>query len=144
MHRSVVLAISVCAAHLTGACTENNVCLLIAVPVIKIQVRDAESDELITGPIRGTVTDGVAEDSLVPSTFIDDGPTVVAMLRGTSNRAGTYAVHLETAGYQAWDTTGVRVFDDGCQVDAASITARLKRSETSIAPAPWSGVSWGI
>ena len=131
MQRALRLALSVVAAHLTGACTGNDVCILIADPVIKVQVRDAVTDEPIAGPIRGIGTDGVFQDSLVAMTFLDDPTTSVTTLGGGYERAGTYAVHLEAAGYQAWDTTGVGVFDDGCHLDATSFTARLRRVEAT-------------
>jgi hypothetical protein len=127
--RAFGLAVTVVAAYISGACTENDVCIVIAVPAIKIQVRDAVTDELIAGPIKGTVTDGSFRDSLVVLTDTENDPAAITTLGGAYERAGTYAVHLEVAGYQAWDTAGVHAFNEGCHVGAVSFTARLKQAE---------------
>ena len=115
-----LLAVPLAACQDPGACTQN------IVPAIEVEVRDAVSGTHLSVTPRGVARDGGFEDSLrVGSTTFEDPPLVVTMI-GADERAGTYLVQLEAEGYQAWDTSGVRVTRDECHVRTASFTAELE------------------
>jgi hypothetical protein len=99
--------------------------LLFAAPALAIEVRDAATNEFIAGLIRGVATDGAFEDSLRVVAGLGADPAQATTLGGAYERAGNYAVHLEGPGYEAWDTTNVRVTKDECHVRTATFTARL-------------------
>jgi hypothetical protein len=86
---------------------------------LAVDVRRAATGESLAGIARGAMTDGAFTDSL--QTF-PGGVTLV----GAGERAGTYAVHLEAAGYQPWDTTGVVVGRDECEVHPVALTAGMR------------------
>jgi hypothetical protein len=69
---------------------------------------------------RGEVHDGSFTDSLVS---VGQG-----YYEAAPNRPGTYSVHLEAAGYAAWDTSGVSVLSPGrgCPLfETTQVEARL-------------------
>lgn len=105
------------------ACSEPGGCTLIFAFGIEVEVRDASTDESIAGRVHGVITDGAFEDSLrVPG----GDPTAATALLGAGERAGVYAVHLEGAGYEPWDTTNVHVTRDACHVHPVTFIARLE------------------
>ena len=83
-------------------------------PAVEVEVRDAVSGEHLSVTPRGVAREGLFQDSLrVGSTTLSIPPLVVTMV-GADERAGTYLVQLEAEGYQAWDTSSVRVTRDEC------------------------------
>jgi hypothetical protein len=93
-------ACSALAALLLAGCGEDVNCpqgIFAAVSVHAVNAQDATP---LIGA-RGVVSDGPYRDSLLE---VGQG-----YYEGASGRAGLYAVHLELAGYAAWDTTGVLV-----------------------------------
>lgn len=115
-----LLAVSLAACQDPGACT------LISVPAIEVEVRDAVSGAHLSVTPRGVARDGGFEDSLRVGGMTSDDPPLVVTMIGADERAGTYLVQLEAEGYQAWDTSGVRVTRDECHVRAAGFTADLE------------------
>jgi hypothetical protein len=120
---TLALSASLVTISLLGACSDPGLCTADVLPAVAVQVRDASTDSFIAGLVRGIVTDGAFEDSLEVIGSLE--PSVPTTLGGADERPGTYAVHLEGAGYDAWDTAGVRVTRDDCHVRTASFTARL-------------------
>ena len=123
--RVLALSASLVTASLVGACSDPGACTLDILPAVVVEVRDASTDTLIAGLVRGIVTDGAFEDSLRVIGSLGTDPAVPTTLGGADERAGTYAVHLEGPAYEAWDTAGVRVSRDACHVRTATFTARL-------------------
>lgn len=88
---------------LLGGCSEGVSCLQGIYPAIGVRVTAVGEAPPVLGA-QGEVIDGSYRDSLLES----GGGHYYA-----GERPGTYAVHLERAGYSAWDTTGIFVFETG-------------------------------
>jgi hypothetical protein len=102
-----------------GSCTLN------IEPGVEVEVRDLVTQEhLVTTP-RGVAREGTYEDSLQIWSVTADVPSRVITLAGAGEREGTYSVHLEAEGYEAWDTSGVRVTEGECHVRTARFTAEM-------------------
>ena len=123
--RTRTLGASLVTTSLVSACSDPGACTADVLPAVAVDVRDASTDSFVAGLVRGVVTDGAFEDSLRVIGSLGTDPPVPTTLGGADERAGTYAVHLEGAGYEAWDTAGVRVTRDDCHVRTATFTARL-------------------
>jgi hypothetical protein len=123
--RAVGLVASLATAGLVGACSDPSECLPFAAAGVEVELRDASTDQFVTGLVRGVVTDGAFEDSLRVVASLGPDPELPSTLAGAYERAGVYAVHLEGRGYEAWDTTNVRVSRDACHVRTVMFTARL-------------------
>lgn len=123
--RALTIAVCCVGPGLLGGCSEPGGCLLFAAPAIAIEVRDAATGDFIAGLVRGTLTDGVFEDSLKVIGGTGSDPVQATTLGGAYERPGVYAVHLVGTGYAAWDTANVRVTRDECHVGTARFTARL-------------------
>jgi hypothetical protein len=106
---------------LLSGCSDSFACLQGAYPAIAVHVTAAGEAAPVSGA-RGEIIDESYRDSLVE--------TGQGRYRAGEERPGTYAVHLERAGYSAWDTTGVFVFETGgdcSNVVTQEIHARLQR-----------------
>lgn len=113
-------------AGVVAACSEPGTCMPSLVFGIQVLVRDGTTDAFVTGPVHGAVTDGAFEDSLGVISSAGTDAALPTVLAGAAERPGTYAVHVESAGYQPWDTANVRVTKGECHVRPASLTARLE------------------
>jgi len=113
-----------------SGCSEPGACTLEIRHGVQGEVRDAVTGDYVAEVIHGSVRDGSFEDSLRVVAWIGTDPAVPTTLGGADERAGTYAVHLEGAAYEVWDTAGVQVSRDECHVLTESFTARL----TPVAP----------
>lgn len=114
------VGLTVLIALLSG-CSDNFACLQGAYPAIAVRVTAAGEAAPVLGA-RGEIIDGSYRDSLLE--------TGQGRYQAGEERAGTYAVHLEHAGYAAWDTTGVFVSEHGgncSNVITQEIHARLHR-----------------
>jgi hypothetical protein len=104
---------------LLTACGEDALCLPGALAAVSVHALSAAEATPVLDA-RGEVRDGRFTDSLVAvgQGFYEAAP----------NRPGTYVVHLEAAGYAAWDTSGIVVLSPGrgCPLfENAQVEARL-------------------
>jgi hypothetical protein len=88
------------AVLLLAGCGEDVTCLQGIFAAVSVHALSAEDATPLLGG-RGVVSDGMYRDSLLE---VGQG-----YYEGAPGRAGIYAVHLELAGYAAWDTAGVLV-----------------------------------
>ena len=88
---------------------------------IVVEVRNAVTGESLADGARLIVRDGDYVETV-------DGPPVPGFpeLRAAGERAGTYDVTIQKAGYQDWTRTGIRVRDQGCHVETVRLDARLQ------------------
>lgn len=107
---------------LATGCDQGITCPAWSFPAVSVRVASAGEASPILGA-RGEVRDGAYRDSLFG---LGDG-----YYEAAANRAGTYAVHVESEGYAAWDTTGVRAIATG----GACATVETERIEARLAPA---------
>jgi hypothetical protein len=112
----------------TTACSEPVFCTDDTRPAVELEVRDRTTAELIRVEAKGVVQDGVYQDSLRPFWQLDPPPITPLSYSAAYERAGTYSAHIEVTGYQAWDTSGIRVTEDQCHVHTARFTAALEAS----------------
>jgi hypothetical protein len=89
---------------LLASCDEAAVCPAASFAGVHVHALSAADATPILGAL-GEVRDGSYADSLVE---LGEGGYEAAY-----DRPGTYAVHLEHAGYEGWDTSGVVVHDSG-------------------------------
>lgn len=108
---------------LGAGCDQQVTCPAWSFPAVSVQVSAAGDASPILGA-RGEVSDGGFRDSLLA---LGDG-----YYQAADNRAGTYAVHLESEGFAAWDTTGVTA----SSVGGACATVETAHIEARLAPAP--------
>jgi hypothetical protein len=114
-HRLVTLG----SLLLGTGCDEGVTCPLGSFPAVSARVASRTDGSLLLGA-QGEVRDGEYRDSLLA---LGDGQYAAAYDRG-----GTYTVHIERQGYQAWDTTGISVSETGgaCStVETEHVEARL-------------------
>jgi hypothetical protein len=104
---------------LLTACGEDPICLPDALAAVSVHALSAAEATPVLDA-RGEVHDGRFTDSLVA---VGQG-----YYEAAPNRPGTYVVHLEAAGYAAWDTSGVVVLSPGrgCPLfETTQVEARL-------------------
>jgi hypothetical protein len=114
---------SAVAVLLLAGCGEDVACLQGIFAAVSVHALSAEDATPLLGA-RGVVSDGTYRDSLLE---VGQG-----YYEGAPGRAGTYAVHLEHAGYAAWDTAGVVVQSTpgACpMVETEHLEARLPPAE---------------
>jgi hypothetical protein len=119
---STPLAPLVLAALFTlGACSSSPsapiVCDASARAGITVTIKDAETLQPLAATARGVVRDGAYLDSLV---LVAPDTRAAAF-----ERAGTYSVEVRLAGYQNFNTSGVRVTSGTCHVNAQVVPALL-------------------
>lgn len=117
------MAVGVTALLALGACSSSPsdpiVCDASARAGITVTIKDAETMEPLATSARGVVRDGAYVDSLV---------LVGADTRAAAfERAGTYSVEVRLAGYQSFNTSGVRVTSGTCHVNAVVVPALLSK-----------------
>lgn len=104
---------------LLTACSDDPICLPGALAAVSVHALSAAEATPVLDA-RGEVHDGYFADSLVE---VGRG-----YYEAAPDRPGTYAVHLEAAGYAAWDTSGLVVLSPGrgCPLfENAQVEARL-------------------
>jgi hypothetical protein len=114
---------SALAAFLVAGCGEDVNCLQGIFAAVSVHASSAQDATPLLGA-RGVVSDAMYQDSLLE---VGQG-----YYEGASGRAGIYAVHLELAGYTAWDTAGVLVESSPgpCpMVETVRLEARLVPAE---------------
>ncbi len=129
--RSVTAVASALALALLPACADssspedNFACTALSVPGIDVEIRSAVSGTPIADSARGVARDGAFVDSLRPGRMLSNAPSDLLSRKGAYARAGTYTIRIERAGYQPWDTTGIRVQAGRCNVTTARMVAHL-------------------
>lgn len=88
---------------------------------INVEVRDAVSGAPAAAGARLTIREGDYVETM-------DGPAVpeLVLLFGAGERAGSYTVTVQKAGYQEWTRRNVIVRDGGCHVLSVRLEARLQ------------------
>lgn len=103
-------------------CDQQVTCPAWSFSAVSVHVASAgEASPILAA--RGEVRDAGYRDSLFA---LGDG-----YYEAAANRAGTYTVRVESEGYAAWDTTGVRASGVG----GACATVETARIEARLAPA---------
>ena len=110
---NATLAISACNL-VPGACT------LEAAAAVSVDVRDSITNAPAGRGARIIAREGAFADTADATEFLD-GPYGLA-----HERAGTYTVSVEQAGYRLWSQSGIRVTRGECHVRTVSLTARLQ------------------
>jgi hypothetical protein len=115
---------------LIASCSDSGgpICTADTRPAVEVVVTDRVSSGPIPELARGIVQDGEFQDSLQLNGWIPEDPIVPTRYAAAFERVGTYTVHLEIAGYQPWDTGGIRVTRDECHVLTVTLDAALSQS----------------
>ena len=101
-----------------GDTTEPIFCTDQFVYGLTVTVRDQSSGTPIAEDATLTLREGAYEEVVTDSW---DGSS----LSGAGERAGTYTVTVEHAGYETWTRAGVVITADECHVIPVSLTAEL-------------------
>lgn len=107
---------------LLGACTDllaGRECTTDVHPAVSVQIRDARTGSLLTGPATAVARDGAFADS-------SEVRTGESEARLALERPGVYEVTVRKAGYREWTRTGVRARDGECHVRTAQLRAELE------------------
>ncbi len=88
-------------------------------PAVSVQIRDARTGSLLTGPATAVARDGAFVDS-------SDIRTGESEARLALERPGVYEVTVRRAGYREWTRTGVRARDGECHVRTVRLVAELE------------------
>lgn len=114
-------ALALAALFAVGGCSSSPsdpiVCDASARAGITVTIKDADTMEPLATTARGVVRDGAYVDSLI----LVSADTRVAAFE----RVGTYSVEVRLAGYQNFNTSGVRVTSGTCHVNAVVVPALL-------------------
>lgn len=90
-------------------------------PAVAVEITDAQSGNPLVERASGVVRDGAFTDSLRLC-----GGSVTGRTRcGAYERAGTYDVEVQHAGYQSWSVRGVQVSKGSCHVNTVTLKAAL-------------------
>jgi hypothetical protein len=102
-----------------AACTDPGACTLNIEPGITVRTLEAGTGRNVTDEARGTVSEGAYVDSLRP--FAIDPDQKVVQLSAADERAGTYDVFVERAGYQSVSLGNVEVEAGECHVQTVPL-----------------------
>lgn len=106
-------------AGATSACNGGEACTLELVYGLNVNVvDDASGNPICTADV--TATEGSYSEPL--TTFTSTAPCTFV---GAGERAGTYAIQVEAAGYQTRTVADVEVEDGGCHVVGETVEVRL-------------------
>jgi hypothetical protein len=109
-----------------GACSDPSTICTADSPGVVIEVRDRVTGDFTPPVARGVVQDGEFQDSLRLWEWIEPEPIMPRSYAAAHERPGTYSVHLEVAGYESWDSSGIGVLRDECHVLTERFTAALQ------------------
>lgn len=87
---------------------------------ITLDVHDSATNALVGRNSKIIAREGAVADTS-RFTAVSDGPYPLVY-----ERAGTYTVTVEQAGYKLWTQAGVLVTKNGCHVNGVAVTARLQ------------------
>jgi hypothetical protein len=125
----VIAAVCGCGGSSVG---DNVGCTGGVVRAIEVSVFDAQTKAPAADGAVGTVRDGGYMETLRVVGFISSGrpeTSTALTLGGAEERPGTYTVRVETAGYEPWEVTGIRVRKGVCHVEGARLEAFLRPSK---------------
>jgi hypothetical protein len=88
-------------------------------PAVSVEIWDARSGAVLTGPATTVARDGAFADS-------SEIHTGESEARLALERPGVYEVTVRKAGYREWTRTGVRARDGECHVRTARLRAELE------------------
>ena len=111
---------------LCGCDLGGTVCPQSVEPAIRVEVRDAATGAAAAEDATGFVRDGAYTDSLRVTGGDSSGAFIMS---AAEERAGTYDVFIEKAGYRNWMQSGVRVRSGECNVMTVTLQAQLERPE---------------
>ena len=115
------------AVLVAGACSDpSTICAADSPPAVVIEVRDRVTGDFTPPVARGVVQDGEFQDSLRLWEWIEAEPIMPMSYAAAHERPGTYSAHLEVAGYESWDSSGIVVLRDECHVITQRFTAALQ------------------
>ena len=113
---------------LTG-CEPFQDCTAEMVWAISVEMRPGFAEPPARKEAFGVVRDGSYLDSLRVFYWTEAGDSVdKVFLHAAGQRDGIYDVTVRRSGFQTWDTTGVRVRDDGCHPITAELRVTLRRA----------------
>jgi hypothetical protein len=108
-----------CAAFDPGLCTAS------IEPAGVVEIRDSLTSLPLAQDARGVARDGGYVDSLRPAGFLNTEPASMYSRRAADERAGTYSIEINRAGYQPWLRADVRAERGACHVQTQHIKAFL-------------------
>ena len=109
--------------------TDPVVCPAAISRAIEVEVRDAVSGAPAAADAVGTARDGSFVEVLQVVGWTGAPADETALLLGGVNeRAGTYTVTVDKAGYERWERASINVRRSICGVETARLEARLTRS----------------
>lgn len=114
-------ALALAAAGCDGNGVTGVACTQEARPGLAVTVRDP-AGEAVTGALV-VAREGAYADTARWMAVVSAG----AVYSLAYERAGTYVVRVERAGYQPWEQARVRVTADECHVRTVALTAALRR-----------------
>jgi hypothetical protein len=100
-------------------CTDPGACTLDILPAITVRALEAGTGKNVTDSAQGAVSEGAFVDSLRPAQV--DAAGNVQLLSAADERAGTYEVFVERAGYQAVSLSAVEVREGDCHVHTVAL-----------------------
>ncbi len=123
MKTSFVRLAAVALFPLLAACPQNpledTVCTMEARSAVSVEMRDARSGAVLTGPATLTVRDGAfVETAQIPAGMTGTGVA--------HERAGVFVVTVSKAGYRDWTRADVSVKRGECHVETAVLRAELE------------------
>jgi hypothetical protein len=112
-----------CSANLVevipGVCTQE------LRPGVVVEIRDAQTNTPLARAATGVVREGAYVDSLRPAGSLTADPESLYSRAAAGERAGTYEIEVQRAGYVTFRRSGVRVERDECHVQTVHVVAAL-------------------
>lgn len=99
-------------------CSRPVACDTAALLGLRVAVRDARTEEILTKRATAIARDGEFKEALGYS-----GDS----LTGAAERPGVYDVTVSSPGYQTWRRDAIEVVKDGCHVRPVSLLADLEK-----------------
>ena len=122
------------ATSLLAGCESPLACTASVEPALVVRVEDSLDASPQAEGATAIATEGAFSEALTPFGHNDAGELVG--LAGPLERAGTYTVTVDKAGFRQWRQAGVRVTADACHVRTVTLTARLQRAAGTVRVAP--------
>ena len=130
--RCFVLACATAMIALSTGCGSGNTrggvpCTADVRPAVSVSVYDSKTGKPAAQDAVATLSDGAYTERMRPggSDITSTGAFVLVSFAGGDERVGTYKVHIEKAGYQPWEKTGIVVERDVCHVIGVNLRADL-------------------
>ena len=93
-------------------------------PGIVVEIRDALTDAPIADSANAVITDGEYVEHLSSFDIVPPGISF-STRSGADERPGTYLLRVTRVGYQAWQRSGIEVFQGTCHVKTLTLQVRL-------------------